>query len=157
MAFKALLVAVDGSPSSQLALEQAGDLAAAEQVKSLTLLAVTPPVSAFVAMAGQDPERLQAESRTEADKRLNTAAKSLPDGIEPEVVGLDGDPGRAIIEQAKRGGNDLIVMGSRGHGPIGSLVLGSVSTYVLQHSPVAVLVIHQPLKAEEIGPESKVP
>jgi nucleotide-binding universal stress UspA family protein len=149
MAFNALLVAVDGSPSSQLALEQAGDLAAAEHVKSLTLLAVTPPVSSFVAMAGQNPELLQAESRAEAAKQLDAAAESRPGGMEPEVVALDGDPGRAIIEQAERGGNDLIVMGSRGHGPIGSLVLGSVSTHVLQHSPVAVLVVHQPLKAEQ--------
>ena len=149
MAFKALLVAVDGSSSSRLALEQAGDLAAAEHVKSLTVLAVTPPVSSFVAMAGQDPERLQAEARAEATKLLGAAAEGRPGGMEPEVVALDGDPGRAIIEQAGRGGNDLIVMGSRGHGPVGSLVLGSVSTYVLQHSPVAVLVIHQPPGAEE--------
>lgn len=148
MAFKALLVAVDGSSSSELALEQAADLASAEHVKSLTLLAVTPPVSAFVAMAGQNPERLRADARAEDFQRLDAAAKGRPGGLEPEVVHLDGDPGRAIIEQAERGGNDLIVMGSRGHGPIGSLVLGSVSTYVLQHSPVAVLVIHQPAQAE---------
>jgi len=70
--------------------------------------------------------------------------------MEPKVVALDGDPGRAIIEQAERGGNDLIVMGSpRPTGPIGSLVLGSVSTYVLQHSPLAVLVVHQPPAADE--------
>jgi nucleotide-binding universal stress UspA family protein len=144
MAFNALLVAVDGSPSSQLALEQAGDLATAEHVESLTLLAVTPPVSSFVALAGEDPERLQAEARAEATRRIDAIAESRPGGMEPEVVTLDGDPGRAIIEQAQRGDNDLIVMGSRGHGPIGSLVLGSVSTYVLQHSPIAVLVIHQP-------------
>lgn len=149
MAFKSLLVAVDGSPSSQLALEQAGDLAAGEHVKSLTLLAVTPPVSAYVTMAGQNQEQLQDASRAEAAKQLDAAAESRPGGIEPEVVALDGDPGRAIIEQAERGGNDLIVMGSRGHGPIGSLVLGSVSTYVLQHSPVAVLVVHKPPAAEE--------
>ena len=148
MAFKALLVALDGSPSSQLALEQAGDLASAEHVTSLTLLAVTSPVSAYVAMAGQDPERLRADARTEALQRLEAAAESRPGGMKPEVVHLDGDPGRAIIEQAVRGGNDLIVMGSRGHGPVGSLVLGSVSTYVLQHSPVAVLVVHQPAQAE---------
>jgi nucleotide-binding universal stress UspA family protein len=149
MAFKALLVAVDESPSSRLALEQAGDLAAAEHVESLTLLAVTPPVSYFVAMAGQNPERLRDESRSEAAQRLAVAAESRPGGLKPEVVQVDGDPGRAIIEQAERGGHDLIVMGSRGHGPVGSLVLGSVSTYVLQHSPVAVLVIHQPAPVEE--------
>ena len=149
MAFKALLVALDGSPSSGLALEQAADLASAEHVERLTLLAVTPPVSSYVALAGQNPELLRDGTRAQDAKRLADAADGQPGGLVPELVHLDGDPGRAIIEQAERGAHDLIVLGSRGHGPIGSLVLGSVSTYVLQHSTLAVLVIHQPPGAED--------
>ena len=51
------------------------------------------------------------------------------------MVQLDGDLGQAIVEQAKRGRNKLIVMGSRGQGPIGSLDhLGSVSTQTSDRS-----------------------
>jgi nucleotide-binding universal stress UspA family protein len=54
---------------------------------------------------------------------------------------LVGDPGIEIIEMAKRGKYDLIVMGSHGRGALKSLFLGSVVIKVLANSTVPVLVI----------------
>ena len=47
-----------------------------------------------------------------------------------------------IIRQIKDRHHDLVVMGSRGRGAIRSALLGSVSHYVLKHSPVPVLIVH---------------
>ena len=66
----------------------------------------------------------------------------MPDSVSLSTV-LSGDPVRqALLRQIAEGGHDLVVMGSRGRGAVGSILLGSVSHYILNHSPVPVLVVH---------------
>jgi nucleotide-binding universal stress UspA family protein len=56
---------------------------------------------------------------------------------------LSRDPVRpALIHQIEAAGHDLVVMGSRGHGALGSVLLGSVSHFALHHSPAPVLIVH---------------
>ena len=72
--------------------------------------------------------------------------KLLSDGISCETVIERGHPGQLIVDQSRHLGCDLIVMGSRGHGAIRSVLLGSVSNYVLHHShiPVMLVPMYQP-------------
>lgn len=57
-----------------------------------------------------------------------------------EVAIVDGPPVEAILRQARRGGADAIVLGSRGHGLVSRLVLGSVSRGVTRRATCPVLV-----------------
>jgi nucleotide-binding universal stress UspA family protein len=73
---------------------------------------------------------------------LHEHAASVPDEVESSTALLEGRPAPAILEEARSSGCDLIAMGSRGRGDIGSVLLGSVSHAVLHESKVPVLVVH---------------
>ena len=66
----------------------------------------------------------------------------MPDHLSVTTV-LSTEPVEpSLIRQIKNGHHDLVVMGSRGRGAMRSALLGSVSHYVLHHSPVPVLIVH---------------
>jgi nucleotide-binding universal stress UspA family protein len=52
---------------------------------------------------------------------------------------LDGDPGQALVERAAN--LDLLIAGSKGHGALGRVVLGSVSHHLMCNAPAPVLVV----------------
>ena len=59
----------------------------------------------------------------------------------------------ALMERIKTGQYDLVVMGSRGRGALTASVLGSVSHFALNHSPIPVLIVHTPDEPERSQPE----
>jgi nucleotide-binding universal stress UspA family protein len=61
-------------------------------------------------------------------------------GLEVVTEVLRGRPATAIVDAAKAFDADLVVVGSRGHGTVGSMLLGSVSAEVVDHATVPVLV-----------------
>jgi nucleotide-binding universal stress UspA family protein len=142
--FRRILVAYDGSPSAQLALEQAFDLSRAEHVERVTIFSAVRTVNTMIAMAGGQPEVLQAEIEAEVVGQLNAARDAAPADVPVATAWRVGPAGKGVLRAAERDESDLIVMGSRGHGPVSSALLGSVSTYVLHHAHVAVLVAHAP-------------
>ncbi|TLX84493.1 MAG: universal stress protein, partial [Thaumarchaeota archaeon] len=52
-----------------------------------------------------------------------------------------GNPASAILDYNKKEKFDLVIMGSRGLGKFKELILGSVSSKIMHHSPCAVLLI----------------
>ena len=140
MVFLNILVAVDGSPSSDRAVEQAVDLARAQNSK-LTLIAVAPPVSAYVALARMSPDVLAQELEDWADEVLVAAAAAVPDDVIAHTVRQKGHVGEQIVKELERGTYDLVVLGTRGRGPAREGLFGSVNGYVHFHSRVPVLSV----------------
>ena len=77
-----------------------------------------------------------------ADGRQRLETAGVADHVEGAV--LRGRPATAIVDEAVRFEADLVVGGSRGHGPIASLVLGSVLSEFVDHAPCPVLVARTP-------------
>jgi nucleotide-binding universal stress UspA family protein len=75
----------------------------------------------------------------ESEDTLKRAIAELPAGIEVETDELFQEPAHALV--AASGSLDLLVMGSRGRGPIKSIVLGSVSRHVVGAATCPVLVL----------------
>jgi nucleotide-binding universal stress UspA family protein len=150
--FRNILVAIDDSPDSDQALTQAIDLAESEHSR-LTLFSaiVTPPAGAYIGAGGAVAATLARGAEAEAETILRTAAHRVPDQVSLSTV-LSSDPVRlALIHQIKIGAHDLVVMGYSGRGAVRSVLLGSVSHYVLHHSPIPVLIVHAD---PERGPQS---
>ena len=141
--FRNVLVAVDGSNHADKALTQAIDLAESEHSR-LTLIAGVSraPAIAIFGVSGAALAELEADARSSAEAVLRRARERVPDDVSVTTILTDEPIGPALIEQIKRGGHDLIAMGSRGRGAIRTALLGSVSRYVLNHSPIPVLIVH---------------
>jgi nucleotide-binding universal stress UspA family protein len=135
---KELLVAVDGSDGSAAAVDEA--LALAREVGArVTFAFVRKPPSTLLGYPYYD--RLLSTELGKARETIDAvAAKAREAGVESSGEILEGDPVDEILSVADNRGADLIVMGSRGRGALAGALLGSVSSGVVQHASVPVLV-----------------
>ncbi len=145
--FKRILLATDGSPHAEEATKYAQALAMRDDAE-LFLVHAFPSVAAQASLGepliGVNIERFITDARALAETiavRLRTA------GVRVEIEVLEGPPANAILEVADTRGCDLIVMGTRGHGRVASLLLGSVSHAVLDRAQIPVLVVPLPKEA----------
>jgi nucleotide-binding universal stress UspA family protein len=143
-----LLVPIDGSASSELALAGAVTVARRDHA-SLTLISVVPDMAAQAARwpsLGGAVACDQASVDASAERALNEAAERVPDDIPVTRVLRRGRAGPAIVAHAAEQPYDAILMGARGVGRVGAM-MGSVSSYVLHHANTAVFVAHAPREA----------
>jgi nucleotide-binding universal stress UspA family protein len=137
--FEKILLATDGSPHAEEALKYARDLALRDDAQVIVVHAV-PPVPAYLG----EPRWQELVSRNivEGEQVAGHAAENLRKaGVEVVVEVLEGPPADAILRVADVRRPDLIVMGSRGHGELASLLLGSASHRVLAHAHVPVMIV----------------
>jgi len=140
--FHDILVAVDGSPHADQALTHAIDLAESQHTRLTLITAVIDLPAATYLVAGEAATRMVDDALAEAQAILRQARDRVPADL-PVTTKLSQQPIRvALMCEIKQGNHDLIVMGSRGRGAVRATLLGSVSHYVLHHSPIPVLVVH---------------
>jgi nucleotide-binding universal stress UspA family protein len=142
--FKHILIATDGSDLAERAASQGFELAKILGA-GVTAVTVTEPWTAVVtgeAALGfprRDYETSAVEAAASVLARVAGMAKSA--GLDCATVHVkDHFPDEGIIAAAKDNGCDVIVMASHGRRGLARLLLGSVASRVVAHSPVAVLI-----------------
>ena len=132
------LVPIDGSEGSEAAIDEALELAH-EVGAQVTFAFVRKPPSSL--LGSPFYERLLC-TELETARAVTDAArrKAWEAGVGTRTEILEGDPIDEILSFADNRGADLIVMGSRGRGAFAGALLGSVSSGVVQHASVPVLV-----------------
>ena len=158
-----ILVPVDGSPASMNAVEKALEIAKKYGFSMKIISSVSfdkvPRYRRNEKLWSQAESGLPETMMTEEDeiaiqlkKKAADLLESIPrefdfTGVELEKELLFGDPYEKILETAKNGKFDLIVMGNRGFSKIKRFFVGSVTQRVISEAPCPVLVIHA--EAEE--------
>lgn len=137
-----ILLAVDGSPYTKKMLAYLATheelIAGAHGYSIITAQPALPPR----ARAALGKETVDAYYAEEAAKVLDPVAEFLKrHSVDAQRVTKVGPAGEAIAQEAVEGNYDLVVMGTHGHGSLGKLVMGSVSTQVLANCAVPVLLI----------------
>lgn len=145
---KKILVPIDGSYISFLALEYAMQLGKAFDSE----IVVTHVNDPYDLSAPVDPKTVKiptGEQTSEEKKKAGAAALAIAQKVAEKAnykkiafeKAIDKDPAKRIIDLAKEIEADTIVMGNRGLGTAGAFLLGSVSTAVVKHAPCPVFVI----------------
>lgn len=137
-----ILLAVDGSTYTKKMLAY---LAAHEEMldtnHTYTAITVQPqlPPRARAALGKEVVEKYHAE---EGEKVLAPVIKFMArHGVDLKSTIKVGPAGETIAKVAETGKYDLVIMGTHGHGSLGKLVMGSVSTQVLANCTVPVLLV----------------
>jgi nucleotide-binding universal stress UspA family protein len=146
-----ILVATDGSEAASIALDEALSLAAemGDRVAAITVwralqgdFGLAYPSTAMLS------ELLDAE-RTHAEMTLGDAISRAEEaGVDLRTHLATGDPAERICAYADEIDARLIAVGTRGHGTVASLLLGSVSNAVIRGARCPVLVVREPERAQ---------
>ena len=138
-----ILIAVDGSEPAMRAIEAVGSMARSSLDLEATVLCVSPEPLFYGSYTAATIQKIEDEQVIQQNAIL---AKAMEQAV---AAGLKAvGPARAygvianeIVRAAKDRQVDQIVMGTRGMGAVGNMLLGSVAQRVLHQSPVPVLLV----------------
>jgi nucleotide-binding universal stress UspA family protein len=142
-------VAFDGSAESRAALALAAQLARAAGARLDLIAVVNPAMPAELAFAAQGYAAFAATpaiTRQQVDRMWGLAGAAVkelvPDAVAATIHVLEGAPAELLLERAEH--LDLLAIGSRGYGPLGRVLMGSVSSVVLRECVCPVIVTPRP-------------
>lgn len=137
---KKILIPIDGSESSKRALEFGIAIAKSAKAK-ITILEVIEdfgPLPGYYEAAPPGKDRVKWISEQRFDKVHTILDDST---IQWDRKVSEGYAADEILNTAEQGKYDMIVIGSRGMGPIGRFLVGSVSDRVVHHAHCSVTVV----------------
>jgi nucleotide-binding universal stress UspA family protein len=145
-----VVVGVDGSPGSRAALRAA---VLAADTRGDTVEVLTAPLSetelgawgtgAWPSMSLPDPDRILRGARDTARQMVEEVLAELRGRLRSDLAvdvrAVIGHPAHVLIDAAR--GADQLVVGHRGRGAVGSVVLGSVGLHCLTAAPCPVTIV----------------
>ena len=147
-----ILLPVDGSELSLHEVRFALKLVREGLQASFLLVNVQEPSSLYEIVTWPDPDVRAQGSRAAGEDALQPAVILLREaGVSCETEVVAGDPAHALVDLMEEHGCDMVIVGTRGAGPMLNLLQGSVAQSLLQDSPVPVLLVKPP---EEEAPPS---
>jgi nucleotide-binding universal stress UspA family protein len=144
---RAIGVGFDGSEESEAALS--GAVEAARRLGATLRVIRAFDVSAIMSPAFMDaPGYISAEENLErmARERVDEVVAGLPEDVRAEAVFRVGKPSEVLASQSEE--LDLLILGSRGYGPLRAVLLGGVSHVVLREASCPVIVLP---RGEHVG------
>lgn len=138
LVWKRILLATDGSPQSEDAVQLAIRIAAAHS-SELTAMTVVYTNDEFLALAPSMVTEMVIKAKAMVDKIRQQAEKA---GVKAETVVKEGEPYKAITAHATTIPADVIVMGSQGRRGLRKILMGSVTERTIGYSPCPVLIRH---------------
>jgi nucleotide-binding universal stress UspA family protein len=143
-----ITIAVDGSPSSNHAVQALAHLAPPEELSLVHAINIPDFNYAMISPELREEVRadMEAKLRKEGEGMLTQAQEKLPsDFPHVQVIHQTGHPVDVILETALSSKSHLIVLGARGLGSFKELVLGSTSHRVLMHAPCSAMIVKESL------------
>jgi nucleotide-binding universal stress UspA family protein len=147
---KKILVAYDGSAHSKEALSWAVDLSVISGAPVIAVKVVEPvemnrAYALYEAGYGATlAERFDEMRKLDAQQMKDAMDAGKRKGVEVKTEMLRGNVAAAIIDYADKNGADLIVAGTKGHGALAELLMGSVTRNLVSLSHLPVLVVKSP-------------
>lgn len=137
---KRILIATDGSAGGQAAVAEGATLARALGA-AVTVVTIRPAIG----LLGEPQYQRRLSAQLAKARAAIDAARATLDreGVDADYEILEGDPADEILAIAAARDVNLIVIGSRGLGPIPGALLGSVSAAVVRRADRPVLVVKQ--------------
>jgi len=141
---KTIVVAIDFSDVSKKVIEMAIKFAKAfdQELHLVHVVEAEPTYAAYGFSPDEFPamNAIQEESINRAEKKLTEMASKVDvSGVKTAV--LEGPPLHMILEYAEEVDADLLVLGSHGHGVLGSLLLGSVAEGCVRKAKFPALIV----------------
>jgi nucleotide-binding universal stress UspA family protein len=134
-----LLLATDLADASASATDEAFDLAARLAAR-LVIVSVIDPVSLKLP-GGRYRARIDQVRERREQLAQSLVRRGREEGLDVSFLVWTGDPGGVIVEAAEAEHAHMVLVGSHGRGPVGRLLLGSVSEYVVRNARCPVLVV----------------
>ncbi|MEM1599152.1 MAG: universal stress protein [Pyrobaculum sp.] len=132
-----VVVGYDGSPQAKKALEKARKIAEKFGSKIYVVHVIDTAVLSLSDMFSSPS--VIASLKEKAERLIKEALSAVGPGAEGRV--LEGDPAHEIIKFAREVNASLIILGARGLSTIRRILMGSVSSRVVQESPIDVLIV----------------
>ncbi len=160
---KKILVPVDFSELSQSVIQAAMEIGEVRNAEVEVLhVAKEPKIPAYYGdgytpygdsytTSTGFPNNLREDTRTRIENRLESMARKISPRTKVKTTLLWGDPAKAIVQVAKSGNFDLIVMATHGREGMNRLFIGSVTEEVIRRAPCPVFAIRAKVMEERVA------